>query len=555
MRAALLATLSAIAAASAPLQPQSLVTAAHVAATGHSHSCNLAPVPHAFIPVSSEDHATLSSFTTNGTAPGHAKQRTSMKVCVEPGKGLTFTASATGGGAYSPSYFSQCNSNVWEAAALEVFLAPVASPADAPEWYYEIDASSAGGTFVKKMSATPAWGVCGSTPRANYSNCKRSCAHAELPCTGAANFGHAMPGLSSDVSVSPVSAIHETKTATDVGWTWRLHVPFALFADEFVGGDEPHGSRFWRANVYARGFPQGTAGPIEVSMWSPTYGTDDVTEGGLAHVPVRFGVFELSAARAAVSSAATASSLDFVHIPKNAGTTIEETGVAHGHKWGRYKSPRTWFGDAWAAHGWSFGGWQPPSAVGKPARGEPLPCSPFHIPPAVYQRVLKRNPYANASTFCIVRHPLSRALSEVLYSMRHEPLKSYCSPAQIEKLLDEKLDGLEPFLRSYRSWDGQLKAHDAAAVSDCHWLPQVAYTHGPGVPQCARILRLESLAADWQKLSASTGLGIAASALTDDNASPCPVSMGQLSAAVRARLAKLYAPDLDKLGYAADDAM
>ena len=47
--------------------------------------------------------------------------------------------------------------------------------------------------------------------------------------------------------------------------------------------------------------------------------------------------------------------------------------------------------------------------------GEPEPCQPWHVPPASYQRVLGENPYANNATFCVVRHPYSRCVSEAMY--------------------------------------------------------------------------------------------------------------------------------------------
>ena len=184
---------------------------------------------------------------------------------------------------------------VWEESALEVMLAPVPDRFDAPEWYYEIDTSSAGALYVGRMTPpSKHWSADPSVPRANFSNCVGTCEEERLGsdgrCTGRATFTE-LPELHSAVRVIPPNAVHQKVHTEHVSYAWDVEVPFSLFDDLRGGGVPP--AEYWRANFYARGFPRGfDKSRREVSMWSPTYESKS-----LAHVPVRFGVLQLASSR------------------------------------------------------------------------------------------------------------------------------------------------------------------------------------------------------------------------------------------------------------------
>ena len=257
--------------------------------TPHALKQNLqSPVPKLLVPRCPDQSGPAAGFTTMGVAPQPALQRSVATVCASK-SGFEFNINARHGGAYST--FTKCNTNVWEESALEVMLAPVPNPSDAPEWYYEIDTSSAGALYVGRVLVPKRpWSADPEVPRANFSNCDGACVKERLGsngrCTGQATFTE-LPDLHSAVRVQPPKAVNETDTNKAAFFTWTLKVPFSLFRDLRDGSAPP--STYWRANFYARGFPLGfDKQKIEVSMWSPTYETK-----APAHVPIRFGILQL----------------------------------------------------------------------------------------------------------------------------------------------------------------------------------------------------------------------------------------------------------------------
>lgn len=105
--------------------------------------------------------------------------------------------------------------------------------------------------------------------------------------------------------------------------------------------------------------------------------------------------------------------LIFVHIPKNAGTTITQIAKDNGINW-TYQTERT------------------------------CNCTKYHIPPS---EVIKSY---RVPIFCVVRNPYTRILSEYNYMKTTQDLNEYVS---------EKLDQL---------------IHDPH-IDDCHWVPQYEY--------------------------------------------------------------------------------
>jgi len=97
---------------------------------------------------------------------------------------------------------------------------------------------------------------------------------------------------------------------------------------------------------------------------------------------------------------------ELIHIPKNAGTALEEAGHAAGFLWGSYK----W--DELCNHEW--------------CADKDLGCSMWHVPrgylrehpgdtPDTLQLPEGVDPYDNSKTICVVRHPFTRAISQYIY--------------------------------------------------------------------------------------------------------------------------------------------
>lgn len=84
-----------------------------------------------------------------------------------------------------------------------------------------------------------------------------------------------------------------------------------------------------------------------------------------------------------------------------------------------------------------------------------------------------------------------------------------------------------------------------------------AYTDGPGVARCDAVLHFETLVDDWTRKMADEPDRVKAltAELAAYRANPtdsCNVSVGILNKTMRARIAKLYAVDFERFGYAAD---
>ena len=98
--------------------------------------------------------------------------------------------------------------------------------------------------------------------------------------------------------------------------------------------------------------------------------------------------------------------IEFIHIPKTGGQAIEAWGLHHGLAWGgcRLKAG----GPSWPAHPGKFGSY---------TRG----CSSFHIPPVAWEAARTPPFTAGAPTFCVVRNPFTRAVSEYTWQAKWTP--------------------------------------------------------------------------------------------------------------------------------------
>eukprot|EP01059_Diplonema_ambulator_P031379 TRINITY_DN572_c0_g3_i1.p1 TRINITY_DN572_c0_g3~~TRINITY_DN572_c0_g3_i1.p1 ORF type:complete len:240 (+),score=57.89 TRINITY_DN572_c0_g3_i1:53-772(+) len=187
-----------------------------------------------------------------------AQQKTRTEVCWDA-DGWSVMEMAEDKHVFSP--YETCNSNVWEMSdVMETFMTPVEKADDAPEYYYEMDATPTGAFFAAVID----------NPKGNASYCALShCTSGNLPCTGKATFPAGMT---------------VTATANTTAWSLHLRVPWSLFAAKYQPSPQPW--PVWRANFYRYDYPDGPNANYtnyELSAWSPTHNPS-------FHIPSRFGV-------------------------------------------------------------------------------------------------------------------------------------------------------------------------------------------------------------------------------------------------------------------------
>ena len=135
--------------------------------------------------------------------------------------------------------------------------------------------------------------------------------------------------------------------------------------------------------------------------------------------------------------------LNFLHIPKVAGAAVEKWARKHKLSWGKYGLK-------------SFLRWP---------KGR---CSSWHYPPA-HSELLREKYYDKCTTFCIVREPISRLVSEHLYKSALEysrdkirNVANVCAVNTFRKRVMNSLKSKDPW------------------IEDCHYISQAYYVDGPG---------------------------------------------------------------------------
>lgn len=145
--------------------------------------------------------------------------------------------------------------------------------------------------------------------------------------------------------------------------------------------------------------------------------------------------------------------LFFVHIPKNAGTSIEDTMKENFNlNFGRfYKFPK----------------------IDIPINNDSL----WHIPPKYF---LGNNPYKNKILFLVVRNPYERILSKYKYDCNNNQLPPN------KKDLNKFINNIPKKIKNNKFQDG------------CHYLPQYEFLDYDDAAKY-EILKMENLDSDFQK--------------------------------------------------------
>mmetsp|Transcript_48778 Transcript_48778/g.141299 ORF Transcript_48778/g.141299 Transcript_48778/m.141299 type:complete len:317 (-) Transcript_48778:161-1111(-) len=213
----------------------------------------------------------------------------------------------------------------------------------------------------------------------------------------------------------------------------------------------------------------------------------------------------------------------FLHIPKNAGTTIESRAAQHGVRWGRYMnfdSCNIGTGRCWAR---------------------------WHEPPAL---MIPTSIYGNATVFCVIRDPFERAISEYKYIYENEEfqwensdlINRYgCSPDGLNEWLVRVLTRYE---------DGDTYEQL------CHMLPQSYYIWGPPdnsrnqCQYCHEILRMEEdLPASFNELMQIYNYPVRMDS-EQHNAGGCPnLNAQSLNSTAVELILRIYERDFAMLDY------
>lgn len=209
----------------------------------------------------------------------------------------------------------------------------------------------------------------------------------------------------------------------------------------------------------------------------------------------------------------------FAHIPKNAGSTIEDLAHNSGVNWGRFHVPSNLR--------MPDGNW----------------CSKWHVPPAYLPAP---NPYENAEVFCVTRDPYDRMLSEYRYLLN---VKWGDGNPRLRKGPPCTENGLNLFVRDTLL----LVAQGQRFISDCHFTPQTEFIWGPHKQWCTNILRIDTLPGSFNNLMSQKGypqITLGPKQKKNSMADKCDgLTTANFWPETKQLLNQVYASDFAKLGY------
>ena len=235
------------------------------------------------------------------------------------------------------------------------------------------------------------------------------------------------------------------------------------------------------------------------------------------------------------------------------------------------------------------------------------PCgSLYHVPPTILEAhgvsdaYRSTDPRVGNASFCVSRHPLTRAISEFLYErLVHGGRRGMLGTCDAAALNDWVLSTYEPIADELNklgavgaTYSASFPSSDAAAAN-CHLLPQVRASNAlttrapialcppclmPAASRaacaqvmytrsCDTVLALESLASDFAALMRAHNDSLADVDLDSVHINPatvvnpiavddnCTLPVSALNARSKALLERAYRTDLTELGYEPEPAL
>jgi hypothetical protein len=195
--------------------------------------------------------------------------------------------------------------------------------------------------------------------------------------------------------------------------------------------------------------------------------------------------------------------LEFIHIPKNAGTTIENIANEKGVKWGRFKP-----------------------ALKK--RMNINNCTYWHLPPKHFDQ---DGLYNQDETFCVIRDPFERVVSEYKYRVNNK--KNMDDPIKMNEWISTNVD-------PYNIYNLKL---------NCHILPQTEYIYDDhGNKTCDNVLSFNNLTSEFNDLMKDNNLDIIMDTERRDNSTnKMKVSVNDLNESNIKLIKRLYKTDFEEL--------
>ena len=213
--------------------------------------------------------------------------------------------------------------------------------------------------------------------------------------------------------------------------------------------------------------------------------------------------------------------LKFVHIPKTAGTSIENIALKHNIKWGA---------NEWGKKdknrkliereklGLSNYPWIHLKSNYSISNNK---CSPWHIPPSKMGRNIYKE---NNKLFCVVRNPYNKIVSE--YNWKYNAK----SNNELNKFVKDYINNTNIYNNLF----------------DCHLIPQHEYTHGS--IKCDHILKYENLHDEFKELMEKYNLAYI-KLDKHDNKSNNKLNVNDLTQESKDIIYKLYKKDFQLFNY------
>jgi len=216
-------------------------------------------------------------------------------------------------------------------------------------------------------------------------------------------------------------------------------------------------------------------------------------------------------------------SLKFVHIPKNAGTSIENVALKNNIHWGFRDWSKKDKDDNLIENSWDSitqsGKWI--NRTTNDSIQNNMGCYPWHKTPDELGNTIYKD---DDDLFCVVRNPYDKIISAYKYNNGKNATKE-----GLNNFIKEKLTNFEKNER----WNG------------CHILPQYKYTHGK--IKCKHILKFENLDKEFEELN--TKFNIEHVKLNKNNKSKSKLNVDDLTPQSKELIYSVYKKDFELFGY------